>query len=142
MNIPNHVEFMKTDNRGEPLAGARFALEAEDGTFIRDDLISGEDGIVHVTGLKPGTYVIREVEPAEGFALTEETLTVTIDEDYVPPKKLRRLKNYPEDYSILQTGVDLLLTPLGWAGIGSMLAGIAIWVLYRTQKRRRPKDKV
>ena len=133
---------MKTDNRGEPLAGARFALEAEDGTFIRDDLISGEDGIVHVTGLKPGTYVIREVEPAEGFALTEETLTVTLDEDYVPPKKLRRLKNYPEDYSILQTGVDFLLTPLGWAGIGSVLAGIAVWTLYRTRKRRTPKGKV
>lgn len=141
VNIPNHVEFMKTDNRGEPLAGARFALEAEDGMFIRDDLISGEDGIVHVTGLKPGTYVIREVEPAEGFALTEETLTVTLDEDYVLPKKLRRLKNYPEDYSILQTGVDFLLTPLGWAGIGSVLAGIAVWTLYRTGKRRRPKGK-
>lgn len=142
VNIPNSYEFMKTDNRGEPLAGARFALEAEDGTFIRDDLISGEDGIVHVTGLKPGRYVIREVEPAEGFVLTEETLTVTIDEDYVPPKKLRRLKNYPEDYSILQTGVDFLLTPLGWAGIGSMLAGIAVWTLYRTRKRRTPKGKV
>ncbi|MGN0774819.1 MAG: SpaA isopeptide-forming pilin-related protein [Candidatus Ventricola sp.] len=141
VNIPNSYEFMKTDNRGEPLAGARFALEAEDGTFIRDDLISGEDGIVHVTGLKPGRYVIREVEPAEGFVLTEETLTVTLDENYVPPKKLRRLKNYPEDYSILQTGVDFLLTPLGWAGIDSMLAGIAVWALYRTRKRRKAREK-
>lgn len=141
VSIPDHYEFMITDNHGEPLVGARFALETEDGTFIRGDLISGEDGIAHVTGLKPGQYVIREVEPAGGFMLTEKTLTVTIDADYVPPKKLRRLKNYPEDYSILQTGVDFLLTPLGWAGIGSMLAGITIWALYRTRKRRTPKGK-
>lgn len=140
-NIPDHVEFMKADNRGKPLAGARFALETEDGTLIRDDLISGEDGIVHVTGLKLDTYVIREIEPVEGFALTEETITVTIDENYVPPKKLRRLKNYPEDYSIIQTGVDFLLTPLGWAGIGFMFAGISICVLYRMKKRREAREK-
>lgn len=136
VSIPDHYAFMITDNRGEPLAGARFALETEDGTFIRGDLVSGEDGIVHVTGLKPGQYIIREVEPAGGFALTEETITVTIDTDYVPPKKLRRLKNCPEDYSTFQAGVDFLLTPLGWAGIGLAGIGIAVGVICRKARHK------
>lgn len=136
VDIPNTYDFMKVDNHGKALSGVRFALENEKGEVLRDDLKSGEDGIVHVTGLKPGKYVIREVETVEGYSLTEETLTVTIDENYIVAKKMPKLKNY----LTVQTGVDFVFTPLTWAGIGTAgagLIGLVVWLIVGRKKRRK-----
>lgn len=61
VNIPDHYEFIKVDNRGNPLAGVKFVLEDDQGNYLRD-LVSAEDGIVYVNDLTPGSYVIRETE--------------------------------------------------------------------------------
>ena len=82
VNIPNHYEFVKTDNEGNPMAGVTFTLEDQDGNILRD-LVSGEDGIVHVDGLTPGTYIIREIETLEGYTVSGETIEVVIDEHYI-----------------------------------------------------------
>lgn len=136
VDIPNIFDFMKVDNHGRKLAGVRFSLENEKGEVLRDDLKSGEDGVVHVTGLKPGKYTIRELETVEGYSLTEETLNVTIDENYIVAKKMPKLKNYPT----VQTGVDFVFTPLTWAGIGTAgagMIGIAVWLIASRKKRRK-----
>ncbi len=131
VNIPNHYEFVKTDHHGNPMAGVKFALEDSAGNLLRN-LVSGEDGIVHVTDLLPGSYMIREMETLEGFSRTDETIQITIDEHYIVPEAMKRLINYP----ILQTGVDIEFTPEMWFGTALMLAAILLLILSMGRRRR------
>ena len=124
-DIPNHYEFVKVDEDGCPMEGVKFALEDEDGNVLRE-LVSGEDGIVHVDDLKPGVYVIREIETQAGYRLTEETIRVVIDENYIVPDELFRLVNFPEEErprDEIQTGVDVPVTPMMLYGLISMALG-------------------
>ena len=137
-DIPNHYEFVKVDEDGCPMEGVKFALEDEDGNVLRE-LASGEDGIVHADDLKPGVYVIREIETQAGYRLTEETIRVVIDENYIAPDELFRLVNFPEEEhpkDEIQTGVDVPVTPMMWFGVASVICGMAIFVLRAIKKRR------
>lgn len=133
VNIPNHYEFVKTDNQGNPMPGVKFTLEDGAGNILRD-LVSGEDGIVHVTDLTPSVYIIREIETAEGYTLSEETIKVVIDEKYIVPDEMFRFVNYPN----IQTGAGFEMTPLMWSGIilalCALLSMVAILKLKKHQK--------
>ena len=136
-DIPNHYEFVKVDEDGCPMEGVKFALEDEDGNVLRE-LASGEDGIVHVDDLKPGVYIIREIETQAGYHLTEETIRVVIDENYIVPDELFRLVNFPEEErpkDEIQTGVDVPVTPMMLFGVASVICGMAIFVLRAIKKR-------
>ena len=136
-DIPNHYEFIKVDEDGCPMEGVKFALEDEDGNTLRE-LASGEDGIVHADDLKPGVYVIREIETQAGYRLTEETIRVVIDENYIVPDELFRLVNFPEEErpkDEIQTGVDVPVTPMMRFGVASVICGMAIFVLQAIKKR-------
>ena len=136
-DIPNHYEFIKVDEDGCPMEGVRFALEDEDGNVLRE-LASGEDGIVHVDDLKPGMYIIREIETQAGYRLTDETIRVVIDENYIVPDELFRLVNFPEEErprDEIQTGVDVPVTPMMRFGVASVICGMAIFVLRAIKKR-------
>lgn len=136
-DIPNHYEFVKVDEDGCPMEGVKFALEDEDGNVLRE-LVSGEDGIVHVDDLKPGMYIIREIETQAGYRLTEETIRVVIDENYIVPDELFRLVNFPEEERSkdeIQTGVDVPVTPMMRFGAASVICGMAIFVLRAIKKR-------
>ena len=127
-DIPNHYEFIKVDEDGCPMEGVKFALEDEDGNVLRE-LASGEDGIVHADDLKPGVYVIREIETQAGYRLTEETIRVVIDENYIAPDELFRLVNFPEEErpeDEIQTGVDVPVTPMMLYGLISMALGAVL----------------
>jgi len=132
VNIPNRFEFVKTDHHGNPMAGVRFALEDSEGKLLRD-FVSGEDGIVHVTDLLPGSYTIREIETLEGFSRSNETIQIVIDEHYIVPETMKQLINYP----ILQTGADFDSTPVTWMGAALILTAASLFVLSQC-KRRRP----
>ena len=136
-DIPNHYEFIKVDEDGCPMEGVKFALEDEDGNVLRE-LASGEDGIVRADDLKPGVYVIREIETQAGYRLTEETIRVVIDENYIAPDELFRLVNFPEEErpkDEIQTGVDVPVTPMMRFGAASVICGMAIFVLRAIKKR-------
>ena len=136
-DIPNHYEFIKVDEDGCPMEGVKFALEDEDGNVLRE-LVSGEDGIVHADDLKPGVYVIREIETQAGYRLTEETIRVVIDENYIAPDELFRLVNFPGEErpkDEIQTGVDVPVTPMMRFGAASVICGMAIFVLRAIKKR-------
>ena len=136
-DIPNHYEFIKVDEDGCPMEGVKFALEDEDGNVLRE-LASGEDGIVHADDLKPGVYIIREIETQAGYRLTEETIRVVIDENYIAPDELFRLVNFPEEErpkDEIQTGVDVPVTPMMRFGVASVICGMAIFVLRAIKKR-------
>ena len=132
VDIPSHYEFIKVDNRRNPLAGVKFVLEDADGNYLRD-LISGDDGIVHVTDLSPGTYIIRETETLEGFNKSDETIELVIDENYVAPAKLYRFINY----SGIQTGFEMTITPVMWGGLALVMAGavLAITSIRKTNRK-------
>ena len=137
-DIPNHYEFVKVDEDGCPMEGVKFALEDEDGNVLRE-LASGEDGIVRADDLKPGVYVIREIETQAGYRLTEETIRVVIDENYIVADELFRLVNFPEEErpkDEIQTGVDVPVTPMMRFGVASVICGMAIFVLRAIKKRR------
>ena len=137
-DIPNHYEFIKVDEDGCPMEGVKFALEDEDGNVLRE-LASGEDDIVRADDLKPGVYVIREIETQAGYRLTEETIRVVIDENYIAPDELFRLVNFPEEErpkDEIQTGVDVPVTPMMLFGVASVICGMAIFVLQAIKKRR------
>lgn len=136
-DIPNHYEFIKVDEDGCPMEGVKFALEDEDGNVLRE-LASGEDGIVRADDLKPGVYVIREIETQAGYRLTEETIRVVIDENYIVADELFRLVNFPEEErpkDEIQTGVDVPVTPMMRFGAASVICGMAIFVLRAIKKR-------
>ena len=125
LNIPNHYEFVKTDNEGKPMAGVKFTLEDSAGNILRN-LVSGADGIVHVTDLAPGTYIIREIETLEGYSISGETIEVVIDEHYTVPEEMYVLVNYPN----IQTGVDFEITPIMWVGGFALLGGVLLLIAY------------
>ena len=136
-DIPNHYEFVKVDEDGCPMEGVKFALEDEDGNVLRE-LASGEDGIVHADDLNPGVYIIREIETQAGYRLTEETIRVVIDENYIVADELFRLVNFPEEErprDEIQTGVDVPVTPMMRFGVASVICGMAIFVLRAIKKR-------
>ena len=101
-------------------------------------MASGEDGIVHADDLKPGVYIIREIETQAGYRLTEETIRVVIDENYIVQDELFRLVNFPEEErpkDEIQTGVDVPVTPMMRFGAASVICGMAIFVLRAIKKR-------
>ncbi len=136
VNIPNHYEFVKTDKKGNPLAGVKFTLEDAEGNIIRN-LVSSTDGIVNATDLTPGTYIIREIETLEGYTRTDETIKVVIDEHYIVPTEMYRLVNYPN----IQTGVDFEMTPVMWVGALLLLAGASLTTAYSVKESRKRNKK-
>ena len=132
VNIPNHYEFEKTDHRRKPLSGVRFGLYDDKGTFIRE-LVSDENGIVRADNLVPGSYLIRETRPLDGYARTDEAITFTIDESYVPPQKLVRIINTP----VIQTGVDFPITPMMVVGLLMMAASVLLGLTQLLRKKHR-----
>ena len=133
VNIPNHYEFVKTDNKGNPLPGVKFTIEDSEGNVF-SELVSGEDGIVRVTDLKPGKYVIREIETIEGFIRTDEAILVEINEHYVVPDEMFRLINYPN----IQTGVELN-NPWFIGGCTALAVALMALVIILGLKKKKTK---
>ena len=132
VNIPNHYEFEKTDHRRKPLSGVRFGLYDDKGTFIRE-LVSDENGIVCADNLVPGSYLIRETRPLDGYARTDEEITFTIDESYVPPQKLARITNTP----VIQTSVDFPIAPSMVVDLLMMAASVLLGLMRLLKKKHR-----
>lgn len=136
IDIPDHYVFRKVDTAGRPLAGVRFALEDAEGNALRE-LVSGEDGTVRVDGLEPGSYVIRETQALEGYTRTDETLCFTLDASYVPAEEMPELVNA----TVIQTGIDLIVTPLMTLGGGLVLLGCVLYGAQQCTFRRKRKKK-
>ncbi|MEG0271496.1 MAG: SpaA isopeptide-forming pilin-related protein, partial [Clostridia bacterium] len=136
VDIPNHYGFIKVDNRGNPLAGVKFVLEDSEGDYLRE-LVSDDDGVVHVDNLTQGSYIIRETEALEGFNKSDETISVVIDEHYAAPVELYRFVNY----SGIQTGFEMEMTPVMWAGVVLAVAGAALLVGHAKHTKGKGKGR-
>ncbi len=86
--------ILKTDEKGSPLAGAKFALTDENGqpiyvtaaddsgTYVFDaqsesnEVVSPASGLIVIKGLAAGTYKLTETEEPRGYNLLENVITV------------------------------------------------------------------
>ena len=131
VNIPNHYEFRKTDSSGNPLSGVKFRLEDENGKDL-GTYESGKDGMVQIKDLKPGTYLIREIETLEGYSVSGEVIKLKLDEYYTVPEKLKQFVNY----TTIQTGVHIAVTGVMWAGLGLMAISGTVGLIRRRRKTK------
>ena len=66
---------------GEALPGATFQLRylggtsGTDGTVIGQK-VTGKNGTAIWTGLEPGTYILEEVDPADGYHIIQSSETI------------------------------------------------------------------
>lgn len=134
VNVPATFDLMKVDHRNRPLAGAKFALENEAGKVLRE-LVSGGDGMVHTGQLMPGRYTLREIEAPEGYIRTDEVIEWVVDESYLPPKDVPRMVNTP----VIQTGVDMKMTPLMWGGAVLIVVTVGLNIAYMLSRKKRRK---
>ena len=82
VNPENRFKFMKTDQDGNPIKGAKFQLQIkEEGNWKSfDNQSSGEDGIFEFTQLKPGEYRLVETQAVEGYKKLETpVMEFTVD---------------------------------------------------------------
>ncbi len=70
------INFKKTDENGNALPNAKFAISGSN-----EYAISDENGIVSFENLKLGTYTIREVQAPDGYLKNDEIYTLVISED-------------------------------------------------------------
>ena len=131
VNIPNHYEFKKTDSSGNPLTGVKFRLEDENGKEL-GTYESDKDGMVRINDLKPGTYFIREIETLEGYSVSGEVIKLKLDEYYTVPEKVKQFVNY----TTIQTGVNLVVTGVMWAGLGLMVVSGTVGLICRRRKTK------
>lgn len=73
------LEFLKTDELGNPLAGVKINLYKEDGTLV-GTYTTMENGKIIVDNLEPNNYVIKELSTIEGYELSEDVITFSISE--------------------------------------------------------------
>lgn len=90
----NEAQIKKVDaDTGEPLAGAKFRITGPEG--FDQELTSGEDGLVHLTDLKPGEYTVQEIKAPTGYNLATKPYYFTIHTDPSKNKFEHVLENIP-----------------------------------------------
>ena len=119
VNIPNHFEFLKVNNGGEPMADVKFGVYKADGSLLTE-VFSGNDGWVRVKNLAPGKYTVKELSTHTGYQLSAETLTFDLVDGYKPAQETIRFVNYPN----VQTGVELNLSTPMIVGLGAILLSV------------------
>ncbi|WP_290033328.1 SpaA isopeptide-forming pilin-related protein [Ligilactobacillus cholophilus] len=81
------VELEKlSEETNQPLQGAVFNLEDEEGNVIESDLITDENGQILIANIKDGNYQFVETKAPEGYQLNTTPIKFTIDD--TNPEKL------------------------------------------------------
>ena len=78
-NNPIRIIVNKTDEEGNPLAGATFELIDSATNEVIDTQISDENGIAVFEYVPHGEYIIRETAVPAGYKLYKEDINVTVD---------------------------------------------------------------
>ena len=90
---------------------------------------------MRITGLEPGTYIIREIETLKGFTLSGDVIKIKLDEYYVVPEKMKQWINY----TTIQTGVNLAVTGIMWAGLALMVISGTVGITKKLRKSSKNK---
>lgn len=81
------AQVTKTDEQGNPLAGAQFTLYDANGKTLQS-AVSGADGIARFTKIPLGDYTIKETAAPAGYRLSDRVLSVSVTEaNYMDTQK-------------------------------------------------------
>lgn len=81
---PNGATLIKKDPSGNLLKGATYRLVKgtatgpDDGSVVKDNLVTDANGQVSVSQLAPGTYYFEETVPPDGYDINKDPVEVTI----------------------------------------------------------------
>ncbi len=78
--IRGKVKVIKEDEEGNPLEGAVFGIYDTDDSII-EELTTDSNGIAISSDLIYGRYYLKEISAPEGYALNEEAIAFSIDEN-------------------------------------------------------------
>ena len=102
-NVPlNAIVVEKYDSvTGEALGGATFQLRYLGGTSgtggtVIGQKVTGSNGMAIWTGLKPGSYIVEEVDPAEGYSIIQSSETVYLADNGEQSVITVRFENMPD----------------------------------------------
>lgn len=102
-NVPlNAIVVHKTDSvTGEALGGATFQLRylggaSGTGGTVIGQKVTGSNGMAIWTGLKPGSYIVEEVDPADGYSIIQSSETVYLADNGEQSIITVRFENMPD----------------------------------------------
>lgn len=102
-NVPlNAIVVHKTDSvTGEALGGATFQLRylggaSGTGGTVIGQKATGSNGMAIWTGLKPGSYIVEEVDPADGYSIIQSSETVYLADNGEQSVITVRFENMPD----------------------------------------------
>ena len=86
---------------GEALAGCTFQLRYLAGTSgtggtVIGQKVTGKNGIAMWTGLEPGSYIVEEVDPADGYSIIDSSETVFLADNGEQSVITVRFDNMPD----------------------------------------------
>ncbi len=108
-NVPlNAIIVEKYDSvTGEALPGCTFQLRylagasGTGGTAIGEK-VTGKNGTAIWTGLQPGTYVLEEVDPADGYSIIQESETIFLADSGEQSVVTVRFTNAPDGMLLIR----------------------------------------
>ena len=108
-NVPlNAIIVEKYDSvTGEALAGATFQLRYLGGTSgtggtVIGQKVTGTNGTAIWTGLEPGTYIVEEVDPADGYSIIQSSETVYLADSGEQSIITVRFENMPDGILLIR----------------------------------------
>lgn len=143
----------KSNISPEGLEGAKFILLDKDSNVYKgpkevmfaskgsDDFIltSDKDGFIKVTGLKAGTYILKEIEAPKGFELPtgkESETEIKVSSESHLDKNIVNIKNVRKEF--VMTGREEALT----TAIGLSAALFALIGIYAVISRKKRKNVI
>lgn len=129
--VYGNILIIKTDSEtGEPVPGCKFQVKNEDGEVIEFvdendnpiEVVSGEDGMFLLTGLRYGKYTVEEIEAAKDYEKSDLVIEINITEND---------KTYEAEFTDVFTG-DIAVALYG---VIALVSAAAITMTVKKMKR-------
>ena len=105
------IRIFKVDENSQPLPGAVFGIYNGEGLLLETGK-SDAEGKIDFTGLKEGTYTIKEIQAPEGYRLSDKGLKVNILTNDIQSFRFRNIPVELTDTTIKEGWTDLEDNPI------------------------------
>ena len=112
INYHGNAQLIKTDAKGQKLAGAHFKVIDANGQTVKGltDIVSDNQGVVKATDLIPGTYSFVETKAPTGYLLNQTPVKFEIKDSAAGKPEVvtasAQFINYQGDAKLIKTDVD------------------------------------